>query len=99
MRLRTLLLRTTAILGSVTAIGSTDLARAEAPREGEVRAGGYPDLEIAGFARFRMHGGDINEARLGGGEDGPNFSDELDFSNDTEVHVTLRAASEQTGLE
>ena len=46
-----------------------------------------------------MHGGDINEARLGGGEDGPNFSDELDFSNDTEVHVTLRATSEQTGLE
>ncbi len=95
MKLRVILLGTTAVLGCGGATLACPLAAAAA----EVTAGGYPDLQITGFVRFRVHGGDINEARLGGGEDGANFSDELDFSNDTEVHVVARAASEATGLE
>ena len=92
MNLRGILPGTTAILGAgLVAAGSSSLATAA-----EVLPGGYPDITITGFARFKAHGGDINEARLG---DDPNFSNELDFSNDTEVHVLARAKSEQTGLE
>ena len=90
MKLRNLLLGTTAVLGAGLGVAALPGAAGAA----EVLPGGYPDLTISGFARFRAHGGDIREARLT-----PGLSNELDFSNDTEVHVLARAKSEQTGLE
>jgi outer membrane protein OmpU len=90
MKLRNLLLGTTAILSA----GLAAVALPEVGRAAEIAPGGYPDLTISGFARFRAHGGEIDDARLDN-----TFSRELDFSNDTEVHVIARAKSEQTGLE
>jgi len=59
-----------------------------------VSPGGALDLTLTGFARFRAHGGDLDNARLdrtiGGG---------LDFSNDTEVHVVMRGRHDATGIE
>jgi outer membrane protein OmpU len=90
MTLRKVLLGTTAVLGAglLTATAPTAAGAAE------VKAGGYPDITITGFARFRAHGGEIDDARLN-----DSFSRNLDFSNDTEVHVLARAKDEQTGTE
>ncbi|HET6467008.1 MAG TPA: hypothetical protein VFG43_01395, partial [Geminicoccaceae bacterium] len=74
MNLRSTWLATTALVGA--AVFSADMASAAT-----VAPGGALDLTITGFARFRAHGGDIDNARLDG-----RFSRDLDFSNDTEVH-------------
>ena len=90
MTFKQLMLGTSALIGAgVLTAGATLPAGAA-----EVLPGGYPDLTISGFARFRAHGGDIKEARSS-----DTLSNELDFSNDTEVHVIARAKDEQTGLE
>ena len=90
MTFKQLMLGTSALIGAGVLTAGTTLPAGAA----EVLPGGYPDLTISGFARFRAHGGDIREARLTNG-----ISNELDFSNDTEVHVIARAKDEQTGLE
>jgi predicted porin len=88
--LRKILLGTTAVLGA----GLMTAAVPTAAGAAEVNAGGYPDLTLTGFARFRAHGGQLDDARLDN-----SFSRELDFSNDTEVHVVMRAKDERTGIE
>jgi outer membrane protein OmpU len=60
----------------------------------EVRPGGVFNLTITGFARFRAHGGQLDDAR----QDNV-FSRGLDFSNDTEVHILARSRDSNTGLE
>ena len=90
MKLRKILLGTTAALGAGLITGGAPSIAGAA----EVRAGGYPDLTITGFARFRAHGGQIDDARINNA-----FSRDLDFSNDTEVHVVARAKDERTGIE
>jgi len=95
MKLRHLILGTTALVGAgvlATAVASPAAAQQEA--QGEVTAAGYPDIEIEGFARFRAHGGELDDQ-----QGSPENSRELDFSNDTEVHINASAVSEQTGLE
>jgi hypothetical protein len=89
MMLRKVLLGTTAVLGA----GLLTAAVPSVAGAAEVNAGGYPDLTLSGFARFRAHGGQLDDARLNG------TSRDLDFSNDTEVHVIARAKDERTGLE
>ncbi|MEK0081842.1 porin [Benzoatithermus flavus] len=90
MTLRKILLGTTAVLGA----GLMTAAVPSVAGAAEVKPGGYPDLTLTGFARFRMHGGQLDDARLNNA-----FSRDLDFSNDTEVHVVARAKDERTGLE
>ena len=60
----------------------------------EVRRGGALDLTVTGFARFRAHGGQLDDARQD-----DSFSRSLDFSNDTEFHVLARGRDEKTGME
>jgi hypothetical protein len=88
MAFRSVLLGTAALGASLAATVASEAAAAE------VLAGGYPDLTITGFARFRAHGGELDDARLD-----DTVSRDLDFSNDTEVHVIARAKDERTGLE
>ncbi|MEK0081844.1 porin [Benzoatithermus flavus] len=90
MTLRKILLGTTAVVG----VGLTVAAVPTVVGAAEVKPGGYPDLTLTGFARFRAHGGEIDDARLNNA-----FSRDLDFSNDTEVHVVARAKDERTGIE
>ena len=90
MKLRKVLLGTTAVAGA----GLVALTLPSGARAAEVKAGGYPDITITGFARFEAFGGEQDDAKLDN-----TFSRSLDFRNDTEVHVIARAKSEQTGLE
>jgi hypothetical protein len=90
MTLRKILLGTTAVLGA----GLVTVAAPTVAGAAEVLPGGYPDLTITGFARFRAHGGELDDARLNN-----SVSRNLDFSNDTEVHVVARAKDERTGTE
>src|SRR4051794_30428407 len=93
--LRQALLGTTAaILGATGLLALTATLGAAA----EIRPGGALDITITGFARFRATGGDLAEARLNKSSS-PSTSDQLDFSNDTEVHVLARGRDERTGLE
>ena len=83
------LLGTTALIAAGLATGAPTSAEAAT-----VSPGGALDLTITGFARFRAHGGDIDNARLD-----ERFSRDLDFSNDTEVHVVGRGRDDATGVE
>ncbi|HMR31800.1 MAG TPA: porin [Geminicoccus sp.] len=83
------------LLGTTALVGAGLLVAAPAPvSAATVSPGGALDLTLTGFARFRAHGGDLDNARLdrtiGGG---------LDFSNDTEVHVVARGRHDATGIE
>ncbi len=90
MRINKLLLGTTAIVGAgLLQVATPDLAAAA-----EVKPGGALDVSISGFARFRAHGGDVDDARLNSA-----LSKDLDFSNDTEVHVILRGKHDASGIE
>lgn len=60
----------------------------------EVTPGGNLDIELSGFARFLATGGDWESTQLVDG-----LSKELDFVNDTEVHVTATGRDEASGLE
>jgi outer membrane protein OmpU len=84
---RMLLLGTAVIVGA----GLTTSVVADAA---EVRPGGFPDIVLSGFARFRVHGGQLDDARLY-----PPVSRDPDFSTDTEVRVLVPARDEATGLE
>lgn len=64
------------------------------PEAAEVRAGGVPEITISGFVGFLAHGGALDNQ-----SEDPDLSTGLDFSNDTEVHVLLRAEDEATGIE
>lgn len=89
MLLRKLLLGSTAIAG----LGLTQLALPGVAGAAEVMPGGALDVTLSGFARFRAHGGQLdnqsNTAKLS----------KFDFSNDTEVHVILRGKHDATGIE
>jgi outer membrane protein OmpU len=92
---RTTLLGTGAALGALLASaapGST-LAQ-ERPGPATVVPGGALEVSISGFARFRAHGGQLDNSRLDG-----DLTQGLDFSNDTEAHVILRGEDDTTGLE
>ena len=71
---------------------ATDVATSASATE--VRRGGALDLTVTGFARFRAHGGQLDDARQD-----DSFSRSLDFSNDTEFHVLARGRDEKTGME
>jgi outer membrane protein OmpU len=90
MLVRRVLLGTTALVGvGVLAVGAPGVAGAA-----EVKPGGALDVTISGFARFRAHGGDLDNQR-----NNDDISTGLDFSNDTEVHVILRGKHDATGLQ
>ena len=90
MRLRNVLLGSTAIIGAgIISFGTPEYASAA-----EVKPGGYPDITITGFLRAEAGGGEQDDFN---GD--PDKARGLDFRNDTEVHVLARAKSEQTGLE
>ena len=59
-----------------------------------VLPGGALDVTVSGFVYFRAHGGDLDAARLD-----PTVSRDLDFSNDTEVHIIARGKHDATGIE
>jgi outer membrane protein OmpU len=90
MQLKKLTLGTSALIGAGFLTAGTILPAAAA----EVKAGGALDITITGFAYFRFHGGEIDDARLDN-----SFSRNLDFSNDTEVHILARGKDEQSGTE
>jgi predicted porin len=90
MKLKHWLLGTSGLIGAGVLTVGTALPAGAA----EVLPGGYPDITISGFAYFRAHGGQLDDARQDN-----SFSRNLDFSNDTEVHVLARAKDEQTGME
>ncbi|MFO1075418.1 MAG: porin [Geminicoccaceae bacterium] len=91
MKLKNILLGTTAVAGA----GLVALTLpTSAVRAAEVKAGGYPDITITGFARFEAFGGEQDDAKLDN-----SLSRSLDFRNDTEVHVIARAKSEEYGFE
>ena len=90
MMLRKILLGTTAVVGAGMAV----VASPSSARSAEVLPGGYPDIELTGFARFEAFGGEQDDRALD-----PNLSRGLDFRNDTEVHVIARGKSEESGLE
>ena len=60
---------------------TTDVATSASATE--VRPGGALDLTVTGFARFLAHGGQLDDARQDN-----EFSRQLDFSNDTEMHFS-----------
>lgn len=84
MRARNLLLATTAL----SACTAWPLAAAE------VAPGGALDLTVSGFARFLATAGEWRATQLD-----ESLSQELDFQNDTEVHLVARGRSEGAGLE
>lgn len=90
MAIRKLLLGTTALVGAA-ALGNVALPGVAGAAE--VMPGGALDVTLSGFARFRAHGGQLdnqsNTAKLS----------KFDFSNDTEVHVILRGKHDATGIE
>ncbi len=90
MKLRKVLLSTTAVLGAgVVAVSLPGSAGAA-----EVKAGGYPDITITGFLRTEAFGGEQDDLHLD-----PDQARSLDFRNDSEVHVIARAKSEEYGFE
>jgi outer membrane protein OmpU len=88
MRLRGMLLGSTAVVGVGMAVLTGTASAAE------VKPGGALDITITGFARFEAFGGEEDDLQLDN-----TLSRSLDFRNDTEVHVVARAKDEQTGLE
>src|SRR5690242_20889707 len=90
MKLRNVLLATTAVLG----VGMLATVPSVAPSAAEVKPGGALDVTITGFLRAEAGGGEQDDFN---GD--PDKARGLDFRNDTEVHVLARGKSEQTGLE
>jgi len=84
-----LLLGTTALVGAGALANVPSTAHAAA-----VLPGGALDLTLSGFVYMRAHGGDLDSARLNEA-----VSRDLDFSNDTEIHVTARGKHDATGIE
>jgi len=84
-----LLLGTTALVGAGALASAPQTAHAAA-----VLPGGALDITLSGFIYMRAHGGDLDSARLN-----DSVSRDLDFSNDTEVHVTARGRHDATGME
>jgi hypothetical protein len=84
-----LLLGTTALVGAGAMMSLPSAANAAA-----VLPGGALDVTVSGFIYFRAHGGDLDSARLD-----PSVSRDLDFSNDTEVHIIARGTHDATGIE
>jgi len=84
-----LLLGTTALVGAGAMMSIPSAANAAA-----VLPGGALDVTVSGFVYFRAHGGDLDSARIN-----PAVSRELDFSNDTEVHIIARGTHDATGIE
>ncbi len=83
--MRRLLLTTSAVVGAGLASGAL---------AAEVRPGGALDVTVSGFVRGLAIGGDVDNLRLD-----PTFSNDLDFFNDTEVHVLLKGKHDATGIE
>jgi outer membrane protein OmpU len=88
---RTGIVRARTLLLAGAACFSTAHCRAVWPAE--VRPGGALDLTLTGFARFLVHGGQLDDARQD-----DSFARGLDFSNDTEFHVLARGRDAATGL-
>ena len=83
------------LLGTTALVSAGLFAAAPAPTQAAtISPGGALDLTLTGFARFRAHGGDLDNARLD-----RTVAGGLDFSNDTEVHVLARARHDATGIE
>jgi hypothetical protein len=80
---------TAAVVDSGHGLATTPTASAAA-----VKADGYPEITVTGYARFLAHGGQIDDARQDG-----SYSRSLDFSNDAEVHILARARNGETGVE
>ena len=89
MRIRSLLLATSAMAG-VGVLGVALPAYADAPT---VTPAGALNIIIEGFAYSQAHGGAIDNARLNN-----SFGRDLDFSNDTEVHILARGQDDATGI-
>ena len=90
MRIRSLLLATSAVVGG----GPIDVARSAWAGEPMVLAGGALNLTIDGLTYVRAHGGDLDRARLD-----RSYGRDLDFSTDFEVHVHADGQDERTGLD
>ena len=60
MMLRKILLGTTAVVGAGMAV----VASPSSARSAEVLPGGYPDIELTGFARFEAFGGEQDDLAL-----------------------------------
>ena len=90
MTFKKLLLGTTAAVG-VGVLGTSLPALADAPT---VTPGGALNVTIEGFEYFRAHGGDLDKARLDN-----TVGRDLDFSNDTEVHILANGKDDATGIE
>jgi predicted porin len=97
MRLRNLLLGSTALVGAgVLGVGAAPGAASAA----EVLPGGALNITLSGFARFRVHGGAFdNQYNQGKGSAAGALSTGVDFSNDDEFHVLVSGKHDATGLE
>jgi predicted porin len=79
---------------TTSAVVSAGLVAPGALAAAEVRPGGALDVTVSGFVRGLAIGGDVDNLRLD-----PTFSNDLDFFNDTEVHVLLKGKHDATGIE
>ena len=107
MRLRNLLLGSTALVGAgVLGVGAAPGTASAA----EVLPGGALNITLSGFARFRVTGGQLDNQYNQGkgapgatrptGADRPNaLTTGVDFSNDYEFHVLVSGKHDATGLE
>ncbi len=84
--MRRLLLATSALVGAGLAASGAVAA--------EVKPGGALNVAVSGFVRFLVTGGELDNARFD-----PGISRDLDFFNDTEVHVVLAGKHDATGIE
>jgi predicted porin len=97
MRLRNLLLGSTALVGAgVLGVGGAPGVASAA----EVLPGGALNITLSGFGRFRVHGGPFdNQYNQGKGSTAGALSTGVDFSNDYEFHVLVSGKHDATGLE
>jgi hypothetical protein len=85
---------TKVLLGSTALVGALVMGAPQQANAAAVLPGGALDVTVSGFIYFRAHGGDLDSARLD-----PSVSRDLDFSNDTEVHIIARGTHDATGIE
>src|SRR3954468_9313764 len=97
MRLRNLLLGSTALVGAgVLGVGAAPGSASAA----EVLPGGALNITLSGFARFRVTGGQLdNQYNQGKGSPQGALTTGVDFSNDYEFHVLVSGKHDATGLE
>src|SRR4051794_34634304 len=97
MRLRNLLLGSTALVGA----GVLGVGAAPGPASAaEVLPGGALNITLSGFGRFRVHGGQLdNQYNQGRGSAKGALTTGVDFSNDYEFHVLVGGRHDATGLE